>query len=302
MSNEKPPFLWEWQPISWENAKFIMRSIGQTHIFRGQENANWSLSSSLERSAKRQQFPRQMFDIQDKLIVDKFWRRAHQYINNPPLKENYLEWLSIIQHYGGPTRLIDFTKSFYIAAFFAVEKNNAYENNSAIWIIHDDCVNNSFRQSAKFKENKFTQESKERYISKVIGLDIKPPRKLVFSIAPSRLNERLAIQQSHFLCASDLTIPFLECMAETCDEVLDKNIPVFKDDKEVKLLFPRSTIIKCVIPGKSRKDVLDDLKSMNITATSLFPGLDGFARSLHYELSSEQINPDYIERFVNGIK
>src|SRR5438093_2893211 len=33
-----------------------------------------------------------------------------------------LEWLALMQHYGAPTRLLDFTYSFWIALFFAFEE------------------------------------------------------------------------------------------------------------------------------------------------------------------------------------
>jgi len=37
--------------------------------------------------------------------------------------------------YGGATRLLDFSHSFYIGAFFAVEDNKPEYENSAIWAI-----------------------------------------------------------------------------------------------------------------------------------------------------------------------
>src|SRR6058998_3676205 len=33
-----------------------------------------------------------------------------------------LEWLALMQHYGAPTGLLDFTRSFWIALFFAFEE------------------------------------------------------------------------------------------------------------------------------------------------------------------------------------
>jgi hypothetical protein len=57
----------------------------------------------------------------EKDILTQFQRRAHQYINSPPALSEPVEWLSIIRHYGGPTRLLDFTYSFFIGAFFAME-------------------------------------------------------------------------------------------------------------------------------------------------------------------------------------
>ena len=36
--------------------------------------------------------------------------------------DNRLEWLALMQHYGAPTRLLDFTRSPYVACFFALEE------------------------------------------------------------------------------------------------------------------------------------------------------------------------------------
>lgn len=46
----------------------------------------------------------------------------------------------------------------------------------------------------------------------------------------------------------------------------------------------RTPIIKIVVPSEERVRVLTDLRRMNITYASLFPGVDGFARGLHHEL------------------
>jgi hypothetical protein len=43
-------------------------------------------------------------------------------------------------------------------------------------------------------------------------------------------------------------------------------------------------VIKVVLPKKIHTDALFDLADMNITATTLFPGLDGYAQSLRHYL------------------
>jgi hypothetical protein len=52
-------------------------------------------------------------------------------------------------------------------------------------------------------------------------------------------------------------------------------------------------VVKLILPRESHRETLADLKQMNITATALFPGLDGFARSLNFalrEFDREQID------------
>ena len=42
----------------------------------------------------------------------------------------------------------------------------------------------------------------------------------------------------------------------------------------------KDNVLKIVLPARLRADALEKLHYMNITSTSLFPGLDGYARSL----------------------
>ena len=47
--------------------------------------------------------------------------------------------------------------------------------------------------------------------------------------------------------------------------------------KVIKYCVPGITRI---LPNEFRKEVIEDLRLMNITSASLFPGLDGFAKSV----------------------
>src|SRR6185436_15221175 len=123
--------FYEVVPISWEEAKRIGRSL-RFCVFRGQASQKWGLSTSLERAAELFNFPKEGLWDQEQRTLYEFKARAHQFIQSPPQDSEHIEWLSLIQHHGGPTRLLDFTSSFYVAAFFAIESAN---ENSSVWAI-----------------------------------------------------------------------------------------------------------------------------------------------------------------------
>ncbi len=86
-------------------------------IFRGHSNINYKLIPSVGRakhtSKSREKYERSVFDI--------FRREAHGFLAMVPTNE--WEWLSLAQHHGLPTRLLDWTHNPLVALYFAVEAN-----------------------------------------------------------------------------------------------------------------------------------------------------------------------------------
>jgi hypothetical protein len=101
--------------------------------FRGHSDATWSLESSLYRNAQRYGYGNNMLQNRENVMLISFQRRAHHYITDPPKFSERLDWLALMQHHGAPTRLLDFTHSFYVASFFATE---TAVGDYAIWCIN----------------------------------------------------------------------------------------------------------------------------------------------------------------------
>ena len=63
----------------------------------------------------------ELWEEQEERTLRIFKRKAHHFLDRTPAEEEEFEWLALMQHHGAPTRLLDFTWSPYVAAFFALE-------------------------------------------------------------------------------------------------------------------------------------------------------------------------------------
>jgi hypothetical protein len=90
--------------------KFSGRTPAQWWVFRGQESSSWGLKTYLERLLERYKPYRvpdvSPYDVEAKLVRG-FQRKAYQYVSDLPNQDDTLEWLSLMRHLGGPTRLLD---------------------------------------------------------------------------------------------------------------------------------------------------------------------------------------------------
>ena len=211
-----------------------------------------------------------IYDIESGLIR-KFKRQCHHYDIQTPEEDNILEWLALMRHYGAPTRLLDWTYSFYVALFFALSDATPGKA-CAVWALEQRSIKKQLqkRNSDIFKilekDEHVTCKSWKRVFKR------RKPHAFVYLVNPFRLHERLVIQQGNFLCPGDITKTFEENLAA----VLPK--------RDKRKLF--KYIIKC--EPEDRRDILLHLHRMNINKATLFPGLEGFTKSLKTLMFSPQ--------------
>lgn len=259
--------------------------------FRGQADAQWLPETTLYREAKRQDSLRfNHLRSRESWMLYQFRRFAHHHRSDLPPPEEVADWLALIQHYGGPTRLLDFSYSLYVAAFFATESAS---QDAAIWCIDTDAI----ASHAKDKLNA------HRYggISEIRGQMTKRFNELlgeidaplgVLHVEPDKMHERMYQQQGLFMVPTDPDRPFLENLASMleCDKSIFHSNPCCKwsDEIDTRLLGgdvdEPICIVKLPLPRYWHEEILDELGYMNINAATLFPGLEGFARSLKLKL------------------
>jgi hypothetical protein len=111
-------------------------------------------------------------------------------------------------------------------------------------------------------------------LEKFSGLTAPLPPKFVMPIEPSIANPRMATQHGLFTFPADITTSFMENLAAQAD-----------------VEAPRRMVRIC-LQKEWRAGVLVELFQHNISRASLFPELDGFARSLGTTVWSELCEPD----------
>lgn len=100
--------------------------------FRGQEDSEWHLEPSIHRGELLKK---------ENYVTNDFYIYVNQIESNAPAKDNYAAWMSLMQHYGLPTRILDWSSSPLVACYFALEKNRENKNDSCIWVLIPRKVN-----------------------------------------------------------------------------------------------------------------------------------------------------------------
>lgn len=266
----------EFHPETWREAKSMVEQLSGW-VFRGQRCFDWELKTSLERAYLLCPNVNSITQFEQS-ILRQFRRAAHHFIASPPDANNALEWLSLIQHHGGPTRLLDFTRSFYVAAFYAVEDA---EGDSAIWCLNANALNEIASQRSTRREHIALPTV---FFNELIADDLDDPATLV--LEPERLNERMIAQQGVFCVPCSLANTVHQLLFQALNSEGELRGSRYEYDCAHLQLgtFPvAGRVMKIRIPKEIHTEIRLDLRQMNIHAGSLFPGLDGFARSLRWQ-------------------
>jgi len=182
------------------------------------------------------------------------------------------QWLFLMQHYGLPTRLLDWTESPLLAAFFAVAQwmdsdkpEEEYDDTRmAVWMFHPLILNsvsgigtfpntwgNSFAGTENFKLAFFGSDQHDS-----IGASDFP-----LAVQTSAVALRVAVQRSCFTIHGKDKRDFETMLTETT-------------------AMTKEYFLKYVIPRSAAPSVRDDLDAMGISFSTVYPDLAGLAREL----------------------
>jgi len=172
------------------------------------------------------------------------------------------EILFLMRHYGFPTRLLDWSRSFGVALYFAIgrtfaQRHHPADENGAIWILHPGGLNaeaSSSRRDIVYYLDTDFPIGYEKYFAHHLGKEYGTfPHPVVCTLADAS-NERLRAQRGVFTLHRDLSTPLEE-------------------------MFPLC-VQKVVIPNYLFPEARQFLALAGIDEASLFPDLSTLATFL----------------------
>jgi hypothetical protein len=287
-------------------------------IYRGMSSELHSPVSSLERLLHGNRIDPVNAKRMENRGLAFFRQRARLHLKTTPDDEDWLGWLTLMQHYGGPTRLTDWTYSPFVALFFAYQAlpEGPDAPDAAIWMLHAPLLREVF-PGGPIKEAvpdlagidpdsgfgpREVRASKPVLTAELVEAENAVLRELVrreiswpVPLSILRPDVRMVAQQACFVCMGQLSVdgrsPLQrlfnrETLWETLGAIDPSLVAGAVGDITTGVIGPRfvyqdprSVFGRIRLPGAWRKDVLTTLARMNVTADVLFPGLDGVGRA-----------------------
>ena len=221
-------------------------------LFRGQADNEWPLEPSFTRIINRRKLNRKEALQLERECINKFSISA---LNLLPVKNTitllpqngkttFSEWHVVMQHYSAPTRKLDWSCSPWVALYFACCEQ---EDSDASILIAD------FDKVVSEADKRLNETNTDFY---ALAFDPNSPDILHFEMAYNT-NERLEAQQGRF---SVCTNPLID---------------------HRKMIEDVGGLHEITIPKAMKPEIMQELYKMNITAKTLYPGIDGLGKSTY---------------------
>ena len=238
------------------------------YVYRGVPDADYRMTTSLYRNCKHLQ------KVLEPAILNNF--KKYAVIEDPSVEQSV--WMQMIlgQHYGLPTRLLDWSHSALVALHFAateIDMDKMEDHNCAVWRLdmkelhsllpdkYQKALNESTTSIFSVKTLSNVTESLEQYDEDMQGNSM-------VVVEPPSIEQRIVNQYS-FLSIVPMGISDVE-------EFLDKKT---------------YNTVKYVIDGKLRWRLRDMLDQLNISERIVYPGLEGLSSWIarHYFVKEKDV-------------
>ena len=237
-----------------------------SYFYRGMRDANYELSTSLSRNCKSS------YVELEQPMLDNFINYVQ--IEDPSINESVWKAMVIGQHYGLPTRLLDWTHSTLVALHFANSEENLDklgQRDCVVWRIDLQDINRNLpKKYQEYLQNKntfvFSLDGLAELAPDIRQYDADMGSDSMVCFEPPSVDQRIVNQYSFFSA-----------------------IPSGVKDLEAFLEAHTERTVKYVIDKKLRWELRDILDQFNINERMIHPGTDGIAKWLarHYYVKTK---------------
>ena len=183
--------------------------------YRGQADCSWGLVPSIQRAKER----KKMALHHEQYRTTNFMISLMRLHRSVPQQDDYAGWLSLMQHYGLHTRLLDWSESPLVALYFALANNS--DSDAAVWVLNPLKMNKamkygeyvppmSYKTVGDYLVGAFKDESPS-------GYEQGPKGKIIACHGVGN-DMRMYVQQSDFTVHnSEICLDELLCKDKSCD-------------------------------------------------------------------------------------
>ncbi len=225
-------------------------SLDETFWFRGHADVSWSLTPSALR-------PKKVAD-RDKALgqLTEFKRVAEIKLERPPATDDDLKWLQLAQHYGLPTRLLDWTQNATIALYFSCLRPDL---NGAVFILNPVDLNMlRFPDKPRVLDSHLDAQDIEKNLRLSGRMSPRGPHTI--AISPIWNSERIMLQKGTF------TLHGSRRLALTGDQA--------------------SSLVAVPVLSSSKRHLQDELERVGIDEMAIFPELEHACKYLKRKIGT----------------
>jgi FRG domain len=209
----------------------------------------------------------------EKLLLARFQQRSIPF-HSRSISDPW-EWLFLMQHYGVPTRMLDWSESPLMALFFAATSaahrlgfsgKPVFSGDAAIWMFDPTSWNKKAVDLKSFAGEVLATDDPNVSAYKPVG-DVKTMKPFPISIFGAHNSQRIVAQRGVFVCFG-------------------------KDTRPMEVIFEREgfapeCLLKVVVRRGKLPAIYQALRPHGLTDSVVFPDLDGLAREIKREYGFE---------------
>lgn len=201
-------------------------------------------------------------------LLKTFIKYAGNYINLDA--DDYAHWAEYAQHYGTPTRFLDWSNNPLVSLYFACQDEH---KDGCVWLLHKP---NYIRYTDKFGEITNEKETIGESIKAMMSGENDKIHKMPILYQPIYVDDRMKAQDGLFMSWGyekeplNKQIPNNLVYVQRIDELGISKQKLVNDNDGI--------LFNVRIPKAFKKQLLRSLDVVNINEMTLFPGLDGIGK------------------------